>query len=163
MNRICKAGLAVATIVFAAVLAIPEHVEGQTVFIPTFRNFTYRGSVSVPDGGTIQLGGVNTTSESASSAGVPGLSNIPGLGRAFKNRGIGREQQAGSLTAKAEILIMDELEAQHLADAGHLPGQQAANADVLRKAAFLTEHVGRRSDSSGYSSGASSGNSGRRR
>ncbi len=114
-----------------------------TVQLPVFRNFFYQGAVKVPDGGTTKLGGVTRSAEGATSRGVPGLSNIPALGRGFNNRGIGREQEAGNITATAKIIIAEELEAEHLAKAGLVPGQQAENADVLRKAAFLTKHVGR--------------------
>ncbi len=123
--------------------------QGQlpsTVQLPVFRNFFYQGAIKVPDGGSMHMGGVTRSAEGSVSRGVPGLSNIPGLGRGFNNRGIGREQEAGNLTATAKILIQQELEAEHLAKAGMLPGQRGQNDDVLRKAAFLTEHMGRNPD-----------------
>ncbi len=140
-------------VVVSAGMLIPAELYGQTVFLPTVRGFSFSGSASVPDGGTIQLGGVNTSSEQANSAGVPGLSNIPGFGRGFNNRGIGREQTSGKLTAKVQILDMKELEAEHLAKAGYVPGAEASNAEVLRKAAFLSKHVGRRGNSGSSQSG----------
>jgi len=151
----CRCSVAVllfAPVFLACLLVCPTQVQGQsTIFIPTFRNFTYRGSVSVPDGGTIQMGSVGSSNEAANSSGVPLLSGIPGVGRGFRNRGIGREQQAGNLTTKATIIDMKELEADHLAKAGYgpndTPRQNSANADVLRKARFLTENIGRRSSS----------------
>ena len=124
----------------------PVLAQGQlpsTVQLPVFRNFIYQGAVKVPDGGTMSMGGVNRSAEGSISRGVPGVSGLPGLGRGFNNRGIGREQDAGNLSVTAKILIQEELEAEHLARAGIVPGQAAVNDAVLRKAAFLTEHIGR--------------------
>ena len=136
-------------------LAVTATVEGQTVLLPSFRNFTYRGAVKVPDGGMIKLGGVTRSAEGATARAVPGLGNLPGIGRGFGNRGIGRDQESGSLNATAKIIIAEELEAQHLAKAGYFPGQRADNADVLQKAAFLSKHIGRNIDVGRRSSGSS--------
>ena len=149
-SRILQWGISLPILaaMFSGVSVLPAGTaEGQTVFIPSFRNFTYRGAVRVPDGGTTLLGGVTSSSEQANSSGVPGLGGIPGVGRAFRNRGIGRQQQAGNLSTKVQIIDMKEMEEDHLARAGYLPGQphgQGENADVARKAAFLSKHVGRR-------------------
>jgi hypothetical protein len=140
---VCSSGLGgtVFTGQIQAQLQLPT-----TVQLPVFRNFFYSGAVKVPDGGTISLGGVTRSAEGAAAGGVPGLSNLPVAGRGFGNRGIGREQEAGNLTTTAQILIQEELEAQHLARAGLVPAAEAENADVLRKAAFLSKHTGRNVD-----------------
>ncbi|MGI9515639.1 MAG: hypothetical protein ACR2NP_01220 [Pirellulaceae bacterium] len=135
------------TIMGIAIALCAGQISAQTVLLPSFSNFTYRGAVSVPDGGTMSLGGIKRSSESSVSRGVPGLSGIPGLGRGFGNRGIGRETGSSGLNVKPQILIMEELEQQALAQANGIAppaGFQAVNEAVLRKAAFLTEHMGRR-------------------
>lgn len=128
-------------------LLAPQWVVAQTVQLPTFTNFVYRGSVKVPDGGTLRVGGVGSYAEGSSWRGVPGVSGIPGLNRAVTNRGIGRETASGDLTIRPKILIMSELEEDHLAAAGYdpegRPRVETNEAAILAKAAFLSKHVGR--------------------
>ena len=138
--------LPVLTVLGIGLALCTGQIHAQTVLLPSFSNFTYRGAVRVPDGGTMSLGGVNNHAESSIRRGVPGLSGVPGLGRGFGNRGIGRETDSSGLTVTPQILIMEELEQQALAAAnGTAPGGfQAVNEDVRRKAEFLTKHMGRR-------------------
>ncbi len=134
--------------VAAITLFFTSEMTGQVVQLPTFSNFSYRGAVSVPDGGTMVVGGVSRSAEGATTRGVPGLSGVPGVNRLFKNRGIGRETSNSQLTIKPQILIMSELEEDHLAAAGYDPNDPDAaaglNNAILAKAAFLTKHMGRR-------------------
>jgi type II secretory pathway component GspD/PulD (secretin) len=126
--------------------------EAQTVMLPTFRTFSYSGAVMVPDGGGIVVGGVKRSAEGQNSAGVPGLGNIPGVGRGFGNRAIGRETGNSALSIHPQVLIMSELEEDHLAAGGYTPDGQRiggqADAAIFELARFLTEHMGR-NDSSG--------------
>ncbi len=151
--------------VVSASVAVSASAQAQTVFLPSFQNFSYRGSVSVPDGGRIRLGGVNSSREQAQSAGVPGLGNVPGLGRAFGNRSISRGTEASNLSATAKVLVMSELEAQHLANAGLALGQRqtGANAEIQRKAAFITRHIGRSAVGAQQNAGGASNSYGNRR
>lgn len=129
---------------------------GQTVQLPTFGVFQYSGAVSVPDGGAIQAGSIKRHAEGSIHNGVPLLGGIPGINRGFGNRAIGRETGSSGLTIKPTILIMSELEEDHLAAAGYGPdGRQQGSADsVLAKAAFLTENMGRNPSSDGHQSGS---------
>jgi hypothetical protein len=131
-------GMTLAIIVFSPLSA-------QTVQLPTFGVFTYSGAVMVPDGGSIRAGGIGRYAEGSVSNGVPGLGNIPGLGRGFRNQAMGRESGSSGLSIRPTILIMSELEEDHLARAGYGPdGQRAGSADaVLARAIFLSKHVGR--------------------
>ena len=52
-----------------------------TVQLPTFNVTTVQTTVSVPDGGTALLGGINRLSEGSVSRGVPMLNKIPGVSR----------------------------------------------------------------------------------
>jgi len=148
MFRTLFSSLVIAAVAISASILTPVETEAQvqlptTVQLPVFRNFFYNGAVKVPDGGITKLGGVTSSAEGATSRGVPGLSNIPGVGRGFKNRGIGRDQRAGNMHVKADIIIAEELEAEHLAKAGYLPRQENSNDAIMRKAMFLSKHVGK--------------------
>ncbi|MDG2012995.1 MAG: hypothetical protein P8J33_05790 [Pirellulaceae bacterium] len=134
-------------VVFAISCALPQTAEAQlqlpsTVRLPVFKSFYYQGSVKVPDGGTLSLGGSTRSSTGAIRRGVPGLGQLPVAGRGLNNRGLGGGQQAENASVKADILMLDELEAEHLAKAGYGFGESSPD-DILKQAAFLTKHIGR--------------------
>ena len=85
--------------------------EGTTVQLPSFSFFSVSTTVSVPDGGTVLLGGVKRLSEGRNEFGVPILSKIPYLNRLFKNVGIGRETQSLMMMVTPRIIIQEEEEA----------------------------------------------------
>ena len=67
-------------------------------------------TVSVPDGGTVLLGGVKRLREGRTMAGVPILNKIPYISRLFKNSGIGRETESLMLMVTPRIIIQEEEE-----------------------------------------------------
>ena len=69
-----------------------------------------RTTVSVPDGGTVLLGGMKQVGEIEIEAGVPLLSKIPILKRAFTNTTTVKDTQTLLILLKAKILIQDEAE-----------------------------------------------------
>ncbi len=83
---------------------------GTTVQLPTFSFTTVNTTVSVPDGGTILLGGIKRLSEGRTEVGVPMLSKLPYLNRLFKNVGIGRETQSLMMMVTPRIIIQEEEE-----------------------------------------------------
>ncbi len=85
-------------------------VEGTTVQLPTFTYTTVSTTVSVPDGGTVLLGGIKRLSEGRNERGVPMLSKIPYLNRLFKNVGIGRDTQSLMMMVTPRIIIQEEEE-----------------------------------------------------
>jgi len=85
--------------------------EGTTVQLPTFSFTTVSTTVSVPDGGTVLLGGIKRLREGRNEAGVPMLSKLPYVNRLFKNVGIGRETQSLMLMVTPRIIIQEEEEA----------------------------------------------------
>jgi general secretion pathway protein D len=95
-------------------------VEGTTVQLPSFAFTTVSTTVSVPDGGTILLGGIKRLSEGRSEAGVPILSKIPYISRLFRNQAIGRDARSLMLMVTPRIIIQEEEE---LAQTGFLPNQ----------------------------------------
>ena len=84
--------------------------EGTTVQLPTFAFTTVTTTVSVPDGGTVLLGGIKRLREGRNEFGVPIMSKIPYINRLFKNVGIGREAQSLMLMVTPRIIIQEEEE-----------------------------------------------------
>lgn len=71
---------------------------------------TINTTVSIPDGGTILLGGLKQAGEIEIEAGVPILSKIPILKRAFTNSTIIKDTRTLLILMKAKILIQREQE-----------------------------------------------------
>ncbi len=85
-------------------------IEGTTVQQPTLGTTSVQTTVSVPDGGTILLGGIKRLREGRSERGTPILSKIPYLSRLFKNNAIGRETNTLMMTVTPRIIIPEEEE-----------------------------------------------------
>jgi len=85
--------------------------SGTTVQLPTFSFVTVSTTVSVPDGGTVLLGGIKRLSEGRNEFGVPILNKVPYINRLFKNVGIGRETQSLMMMVTPRIIIQEEEEA----------------------------------------------------
>ena len=89
---------------------------GVTIQLPIIATTSVSTVVSVPDGGTILLGGIKRTSESRIEDGVPFLSNIPYINRLFKNVGIGRDTTNLMMMVTPRIIIQAEEEARQIGD-----------------------------------------------
>jgi general secretion pathway protein D len=86
-------------------------VEGTTVQLPTFAFTSVVTTVSVPDGGTVLLGGIKRLREGRNERGVPMLSKVPYISRLFRNVGIGRDAQSLMMMVTPRIIIQKEEEA----------------------------------------------------
>ncbi len=84
--------------------------NGTTVQLPTFIFTSVSTSVSVPDGGTVLLGGIKRLSEGRVERGVPMLSKMPYVNRLFKNVGIGRESESLMMMVTPRIIVQEEEE-----------------------------------------------------
>lgn len=84
---------------------------GVTVQLPQFSFVSVVTTVSVPDGGTVLLGGIKRLSEGRSEFGVPLLSKIPYINRLFRNVGIGRATESLMMMVTPRIIIQEEEEA----------------------------------------------------
>jgi general secretion pathway protein D len=84
--------------------------SGTTVQLPTFQVITVNTTVSVPDGGTVLLGGVKRLSEGRNEFGVPLLSKVPYIDRLFRNVGIGRQTDSLMMMVTPHIIIQEEEE-----------------------------------------------------
>ncbi len=87
-----------------------DFIEGTTVQLPTFNFTTVSTTVSVPDGGTVLLGGIKRLSEGRNERGVPMLNKLPYISRLFKNVSIGREAQSLMMMVTPRIIIQEEEE-----------------------------------------------------
>jgi Flp pilus assembly secretin CpaC len=83
---------------------------GIFILLPDQEFRSIRTTVSVPDGGTVLLGGLKQTGEIEVEAGVPILSKIPILKRAFTNTSKVKDTQTLLMLLKAKILIQKEAE-----------------------------------------------------
>ncbi len=85
-------------------------IAGTTVQQPSLASTNISTTVSVPDGGTILLGGIKRMREGRIERGVPILSKIPYVNRLFKNTAIGRETSTLMMTVTPRIIIQEEEE-----------------------------------------------------
>jgi general secretion pathway protein D len=89
----------------------------QEVRLPQTEISRVQTRVSVPDGGTLLLGGQKVTAEVERETGVPVLSKIPFLGRAFDSRSKIRDHKILLILVKPIIILEEETDADALASA----------------------------------------------
>ncbi len=85
--------------------------SGTTIQLPQFSFVTVSTTVSVPDGGTVLLGGIKRLSEERRERGIPVFSKLPYINRLFRDVGIGRETQSLMMMVTPRIIIQEEEEA----------------------------------------------------
>ena len=103
-------GLAGLTNGAAASAELEVQSSGTTIQLPEFLFTTVTTTVSVPDGGTVLLGGIKRLREGRNEFGVPILSKIPYINRLFKNVGLGRTTDSLMLMVTPRIIIQEEEE-----------------------------------------------------
>jgi general secretion pathway protein D len=84
--------------------------SGTTVQLPTLAQITVTTTVSVPDGGTVLLGGIKRLREGRNEFGIPLLSKLPYADRLFRNVAIGRETESLMMMVTPHIIIQEEEE-----------------------------------------------------
>jgi type II secretory pathway component GspD/PulD (secretin)/tetratricopeptide (TPR) repeat protein len=85
---------------------------GASVQEPEIQLTEVKCTVSVPDGGTLLLGGETVAGETTKEVGVPVLSKIPFLRRLFTNRSQAKDEEVLLILVKPTILIEREIENQ---------------------------------------------------
>ncbi len=90
---------------FGAGAALPAFVQ-----LPTLSSQRIQTTVTVPDGGTLLIGGQKLASETEIEAGVPILSKIPILKRIYSSRSMVKDEQTLLILIKPKILIQTEQE-----------------------------------------------------
>jgi type II secretory pathway component GspD/PulD (secretin)/tetratricopeptide (TPR) repeat protein len=82
----------------------------QFIQQPVTNTISVNTTVSVPDGGTVLMGGLKRLSEGRNEFGPPILSKIPYINRLFKNVGYGREVESLMIMVTPRIIINEEEE-----------------------------------------------------
>lgn len=123
--------------------------NGVTIQLPTISVFNVNTVVSVPDGGTMSLGGVSRYAAGQTSRGVPGLSGIPFVNRPFTNRAYGQTASSNNASVNVRIIVMEEQEALVMQEARRQAAMRRATdpngpVAVQKRADFLSRHMGRR-------------------
>jgi general secretion pathway protein D len=99
---------------FTTVTSVDANGTPQTglgfIQLPNVTAQTVQTTVSIPDGGTLLLGGQKLTGEVEREMGVPLLSKIPVINRAFSNRGMVRDEQTLLILIRPKIIIQSEQE-----------------------------------------------------
>ena len=82
------------------------------VQLPLIQLTSVNTIVSVPDGGTLLLGGQTLAGETEVEEGVPILSKIPFIKRLFTNKSVAKDEQVLLIMVKPNIIIQKELESE---------------------------------------------------
>lgn len=83
---------------------------GGLVQLPTVELQDLQSTVTVPDGGTVLLGGLKSSAEQEREIGVPILSKVPIVNRLFTNRGKVRDAETLLILVSPKIIIHKEME-----------------------------------------------------
>src|SRR4029077_16160508 len=81
-----------------------------TIQEPELQITQVRNTVSVPDGGTLLLGGQTLAGEIEREIGVPILSKIPVLKRLFTSRASAKDEQVLLILVRPTIIMQREIE-----------------------------------------------------
>ncbi|MEI7836241.1 MAG: hypothetical protein WCK05_07495, partial [Planctomycetota bacterium] len=84
--------------------------EGGFIMLPNFELTDLQSTVTVPDGGTVLLGGLKGSNETEREIGVPILSKIPVINRLFANRAMVRDASTMLILVSPTIIIHRERE-----------------------------------------------------
>jgi type II secretory pathway component GspD/PulD (secretin) len=90
--------------------AVPGGVSAFTIELPRVIVQDFKTTVSVPDSGTLLLGGTRRFSEADVETGVPILSKVPILKRLFNNRASLRSATNLLILIRPKIIIQAEEE-----------------------------------------------------
>lgn len=83
---------------------------GAQIQLPRIQVSIIRTTVTVPEGGTVLLGGLKQTGEVELEGGVPILSKIPILKRAYSSRSTAKDESLLLILVKPSIIIQEEAE-----------------------------------------------------
>lgn len=82
----------------------------RLIQFPVIQLTTVQTTVTVPDGGTVLLGGIKTTPGGTLQPGVPILNKLPYINRLFKNEATLRDTQSLMIMVTPRIIIQEEEE-----------------------------------------------------
>ncbi len=85
-------------------------LTGIFLQLPNVEVTTVHTTVSVPDGGTLLIGGEKVATTTEVEVGVPILSKIPGINRLFTNRSSEKDERTLLVLIRPKIIIQKEIE-----------------------------------------------------
>jgi len=85
-------------------LRLVEFPNGNAVTLPTINVKGITTTLNLRDGDTVVLGGLIDQNSSLSDAGIPGLSDIPGLGKLFGSRGTTQNTRELVLVLRVKVI-----------------------------------------------------------
>ncbi len=100
---------------YSTPVVVGDRVAELPVQLPETETSQVMTRVSVPDGGTLLLGGQKMSAEIEKEAGVPVLSKIPILGRLFSSRSRIKDEKILLILVKPTIILQEERESEALA------------------------------------------------
>jgi Flp pilus assembly secretin CpaC len=89
----------------------------STIQLPSFGFTTVATTVSVPDRGSVQLGGINRHRSGRNQLGTPLVGRLPFFGRPFNNVAFGTEHEALNMGVSAYIHDFEAMEESLMAQA----------------------------------------------
>ncbi|HPU31988.1 MAG TPA: hypothetical protein PK184_04770 [Phycisphaerae bacterium] len=95
---------------FNDVRTSPFVTANGTIQVPEYDQTEVRTYGTVPDGGTLLVGGLKQAGEVEVEAGVPVISKLPGLKRFFTNRQRKKDERILLMLIKPKIIIQEEQE-----------------------------------------------------
>jgi type II secretory pathway component GspD/PulD (secretin) len=93
-----------------AVVSGAQTVQGGFLQLPNVEVTQINTSVMIPDRGTVLIGGQTLSGEIEIEAGVPVLSDIPGIKRAFTNKTFVKDDQTLLILVQPTIMLQHEVE-----------------------------------------------------
>lgn len=109
----------------------------QTIQLPTQRIVGIGTTVSVPDRGSMYLGGIGQSQTGSDSRGVPLFGKVPLVDRLFRNRAIGSNTGSSGLAVNVMIHDMNEMDQALLAAAAEREGKSPQTLLIARRAQEL--------------------------
>ena len=91
-------------------IVAPGSVGATDYIYPAKRTTRVESVVSVPDGGTLLLGGLKQNGEIEMEAGPPILSKIPVLKRFFSNTSLTKDSFTLMILVKPKIMVREEID-----------------------------------------------------
>lgn len=91
---------------FTTTLGVGQPISIQ---LPVVNLQRVRTTVTMPDGGTMMLGGMRLSERQNLTSGVPILKDIPGLSFLFSRRGTSTQNRKILILIRARIVLMDEM------------------------------------------------------
>ena len=82
----------IVTLIVNQNVSSPQAPAAGGIQSPSFQNRSFQTQLTVQDGDTIAIGGIISESDLRSSAGIPFLSRLPGVGAAFGAKSVSKER-----------------------------------------------------------------------